>query len=320
MEEEWSISRFYEKGWQVIKKYKIPWIFGLAVAGISLGNPNFYSQDAESAKEFFNNVNFTFNSPTSQILGVSTGLNFFTELFSLIPVYFYIILTIEIFIIIIFFFLFTLVNNAWSQAALLFSVQTALEEISPTIRESSENAFPSIKPLIWLQIIPPLILTIFFLILFGVLIIGIAFSPIFLQILFGILFIGTIFLTFYVVFYLYMTLIWASREVIYNHKNGLEALKSGYSLVKDRFWKMVLLGLVNIIFTSVFLLTPLILIIGIFLTASSIFSNNQSLAPFLVIPGAIFFFIFILGYILLSGILTAFKTAVWSEAYNTIKS
>lgn len=319
---DWTISQLYEKAWELVKKNRVLWVFGMAMAGLGFGsssNFNFDSADLESIKKIFNAPGK--EQGAEQVWGVaSSNLSLLvSQIFSLIPPFFYIIFTLEIVILIIMWIVLSLISSAWTNASLISGIQTAFDGQTPTIRDSSERAFPKIKPLIWLQIVPVLVFIIISILVFGILGLGLALGPDFLKIIFGISLFITVILFVYAAIMLLLTQIWAPREVVLNQKSGRNALASGYKMAKKKRGAMLLLGLVNTILSGIIIGIPLMLIFGLLLGRTFSFSGNQNLGIVLLVFGGLLMLVFIFGGLIVSGILTAFKAAVWTIAYNNIK-
>ena len=320
---DWTIGHLYEKSWEIVKKNKVLWIFGMAAAWFGGSQYNFSNSSSDSLDKLPKMFKDTPSSSqeVTQVLGAATDsiAQTFQAIFSSIPAYFYFLLGLEILALVIFGIIIALIGNAWSQGSLIQAIQAALDNKKPTIQDASEKAFLSIKPLIWLQIVPSLIMAIALIVLFAVLIVGIVATSGVLKIIFIILTIIGVFLSIYGVLMLTLAQIWAPRVAILDQKGGKDSLTRGYRLTRKKFWSMVLLGLINTILSGIVIGLPLIIMVGFLLGGAFSLNANLSLGIFLLLFGGLLFLVFLLGYLLLSGILTAFKASIWTIAYNSIK-
>lgn len=316
---DWEIGKLYNQAWGIIKKYKVLWLFGIASgAGISL-NSSFGGQgiDADTIKNF---QKFLDNAPQehasnalAQVLGASTSI------FSSVPFYFYIILGIEILAVIILFTVIGLIYSAWSQAALLVGIQSSLTNGIVSIRDSSEKAMSSIKPLIFLQILPLLIIIPAFLGIFILAILSFVIPIVMVKVILDIALLISIIVTIYCFIYLIFSQIWAPRIVVIEKAHAKDALFRGYKIAKKKKWSMILLGLVNIILSGFVIGIPTILVLGFIIGGVFASHSNKTLGVGFIAGGAILFIPMIIAMTLLGGILNAFKASVWSIAYNNIR-
>lgn len=326
-DKNWSISELYSKSWQIIKDNKILWLFGMAAVGLSSGSSrtNISSENIDSIKKFFqnNNPGATSNKLT-QVLGTSTDT--FAEtiknLFFAVPIWVYVLLGLGILLLILANIILGIIYQAWANGALIAGVNAGAVSQKPTISQSSNNAFPVIKELIWLNIIPTLIFFLITAVVLGILILGIVLLPSISKAIPTILtviavigaFIGWILLT--------LTQIWASRRVVLDKKPAAESFSSSFKIVKKKFWYMVALAIVNTMLSLVvmFIMAVPLLIVGGIAVFGFIFSKpNLSLIPILIVVGVVLFLLYTVGYTIFSGILNSFKASVWTLAYNHIK-
>lgn len=329
-DKDWSISELYSKSWQIIKDNKILWLFGMAAVGISSGSLriNISSENIDSIKKFFqNNDPGATSNKLTQVLGASTNTSAETikNLFFAVPIWVYVLLGLGILLLILIDTILGLIYQAWANGALIAGINAEAISQRPTISQSSNNAFPAIKGLIWLNIIPILIFFLITAVVSGILILGIVFLPSFskaIPIILAVIavigaFIGWTFLT--------LTQIWASRRVVLDKKPAAESFSSSFKIVKKKFWHMLALAIVNTMLSLVvmFIMAAPLIIVGIVggvAVFSFIFSKpNPSLLPFLFTIGAVLFLLYTVGYTIFSGILNSFKASVWTLAYNHIK-
>lgn len=316
---DWEIGKLYNQAWSIVRKYKVLWLFGISSgAGISL-NSNFGGQgiDADTIKnlqKFLDNGSQEHASNAlAQVLGASTSI------FSSVPFLFYVILGIEILVAIVLFAIVGFIYSAWSQAALLEGIQSSLSNGTVSIRDSSEKAMSSIKPLIWLLIVPMLILALAILGFIILTAIFIAMSEIFVKVILGIILLLSLFAIIYCFIYLIFSQIWAPRIAVIEKASGKDSLFRGYRIAKKKKWSMMLLGFVNIILSGIVIGLPIILVLGFIIGGVFALDSNKALSIGLLAGGALLALPLLIGMIVIGGILNAFKATVWSIAYDNIR-
>ncbi len=324
---DWAIGDLYRQAWKIIKTHKVLWLFGMA-AGAGIGIDNIFNNSF--SKGDFSNFLEKFNqdqktpSEITQVLGSSTSFisDILLRLFSATPFYFYIILAIEFLFLLAIAIIINLVYKAWVTGSLLSSIQTAIEENKPTIKDSSAKAILHIKPLIWLSIVPIVVITLAAAVPFLFISIGLTLAG-GIKNIFIFLFFIAIIVFLLAVFVLSFTQIWAQRQVVLNNKGGKEALFTGLKMVKKKFWSMLLLVIVNNILTGIIVAVPVGIIVGILFgslfTSDYLGANAKTLVWIIVSLVMAITVLFVFFLPILGGIINAFKAGVWSIAYNSIK-
>jgi len=328
---EWKIGEMYSKAWKITWNYKTLWIFGLAL--FIFGGFNFGSGGGT-------NYSYSGNKPANQsleqtknVLGASTQLgDLIGPIFANIPVYIYVILGIEFFLLIILMGSIYFIGRAWANAGLIAGTDAALSEKKLSLSEISSTILSKVKPLALLMLIPLLILicslaaiAALFGILYGLRAIDQPSIGIFIvEVVSIIAFIAGIFILIFVFIMLSLSMIFAQRLVVLDNLSPISALKTGYSYIKKKFWWSILLGLVNTIFTvmvvfGVFI--AILIVLGIlFLGGLLTFFINKSLLVVLVLLGILvaipFFMVF---FPLANSLISVFKCAVWNQAYSKTK-
>lgn len=322
---DWTISELYERSWVIIKKFKVLWVFGMAAAGFGSSFSfdrlsNFDSKRFQEGMDKYFNTTPSPDTPNkiSQVLG-ATSPDFYKNLLSLIPTSFYVLLGLEVLLLVITGIVITLISNSWSTASLIQAIQTALKGEKPTIGDSSEKAFSSIKPLVWLFFTPSLIFVLISIAVFGILAAGIALSGSIIKLVFILLLIITVLFWIYAAIMLTLSQIWSSRKVVLDKAPAFQSLKDGFEISKNKFWPMMLLGLVNTIMSGIVISIPVAVIAGFIFGGVVSFDNSSATGIALLGIGGILLLIFLLGFSLVGGILTAFKASVWTIAYNKIR-
>lgn len=319
---DWIIEELYRKAWQIVKNNKMLWVFGAAIsAGASFNyNNSFSKSDTEGFQKLFEG-NPQQGQELTRVLGESTSAtgSIISQLFSGVPQYLWILLGLEFLFLILFGIFISLIYQSWATGALLENVDRCIKGGKAAIREASEKAFSVLKPLLWLEIIPGLLLTLGSIFSFIILITGIMFAPGIFKAIFGLLLFGFVLLLIYVSIMLTASLIWATRKVVTENKPAKEALRLGYNIAKKKFWATLLLGLVNNILVVIIFAVPLVVLIGIIIAGFIASLSIQALGTAIIIIGGLFLFALVIAGTVVSGILSAFKATVWSLAYGNIK-
>lgn len=327
----WSIEELYRKAWPIVWKNKILWIFAAAACsgGLSFRNGfNFGGNDSKLFRDIFQTKPAETAGSVQKVLGAATSAphDLFSALFSSVPVWLYFILIAELLLFITILGIISFISQSWATGALLTNIQSCLSGGKATIHEASEKALRTIKPLILLNVIPGIIIAATALVGFSVLGIGLSVSPPAFKVIFGLLIAALMVLLFYSAVMLAFSLIWAQRLVVNSQMPARKALWTGYYLARKKFWPSILLAVVNNILSVIILGAPVVAGAGfILLTAFSGFSKGlfgihnsyltiiAGLLAVLLIPA------FIVFLTVASSVITAFKAAVWSLAFNKIK-
>lgn len=321
---DWNISELYSKAWQVVKKNKILWVLGAASAVGS--SYNFRSSNFNSAdfQKLFNQNPATQHAPQklTEVLGASTNKPFTDSIFHIltsVPMSLYVIGVVELAAILFLGLIISLVYRAWTQGMMIKATDHALKDQKINLEDITREILPIIKPLIWLNIVPGLVFTLAILITIIVLTFAIALVPFPIKILPILIAVAALGATIYWAILLAVSLLWAPREIVLNHKKGKESLMAGFKIGKKKFWASLALGLVNNILSIVMFLVP-VAILGA-LIIGGVFSaiKSPSTIPFLVGAAIISGLPVIFGLTLLGGIIESFKATVWTDAYSKIK-
>jgi hypothetical protein len=320
---DWTIDELYRKAWNIVKKNKLLWVFGLAVGGGASfnNNVNLDGNDIKGLEKLFNEPTGT-EQELSRVLGdaTSASADIFSYLISAIPVSFYLLLALEFLLLIAASLTISMIYKAWASGALLENIEACIKGKNATITEASEKSFGYLKRIFWLQTFPMFVLFLGILAGGAVLGFGLALGDTTIKILSGSgMFLLTI-ATFIIYYLLSLSLIWAERQVVISNKSAKQALKDSYNIVKKKSWAMLLLGVVNNIIAGLIIGIPLLIVLGLIvggIIAGSM--ANSELALFLIIPGSLLLIAFLIAATIAGGAINAFKATVWSLAYNTIK-
>ena len=324
---DWNISDLYSKSWQIIKNNKVLWLFGMATVALSSGSSrtNISSENLNYIKKFFQNNNSGNTSDKlTQVLGTST--NTFTEtiknIFLTVPIWLYVLLGLGILLLILVNIVLGIIYQAWANGALIAGVNAGAVNQKPTINQSSNQALPVIRGLIWLNIIPTLIFFLVTAVVSGLLIFAIILLPSFTKVvpIIATVLVGLAAIVGWVL--ISLTQILASRRVVLDKKPAAQSFSSSFKIVRKKFWKMFTLAIVNTVlsFIMMFIMAiPLIVAGGAAIFGFISSKSNSSLILIIIVVGVILFLLFAIGFTIFSGILNSFKASVWTLAYNHIK-
>ncbi len=319
---DWTIEELYRKAWQIVKNNKMLWVFGAAIgAGASFNyTSSLDKSDTEWLRKLFEGEP-TKSQELTRVLGESTSAtgSIISQLFSSVPQYLWILFGLEFLFFVLFGIFVSVIYQSWATGALLENVDRCIKGGKTAIREASEKAFTVLEPLLWLEIVPGLLLTLGSIFSFIILIAGIMFAPSILKAIFGLLLFGFVLFLIYVGIMLTASLIWATRKVVTENKPAKEALHCGYNIAKKKFWAVLLLGLVNNILVVIVFAIPIVVLIGIIIAAFIASLSIQALGTVIIIIGGLFLFALVIAGTVVSGVLSAFKATVWSLAYINIK-
>lgn len=318
---DWTIEGLYRQAFKIVKTHKVLWIFGMAIASAAW---NFNLRSSELDPEAISNIEQLWHKSTndgsSSVLGSGTAVMWesISYLFSSIPLWFYLLLVIELLIAAVLSLVIGVIYQNWAIGALLVGIQHAIHKQSVSIRESSEKAFDTIKPLIQVTVIPGLLLFFTFVSVLFLVGVGFAASGSFLRIVFGIL-LGISVLAFLIAWVLLVfSFVFAVREIVVSKKPWKAALRRGYFLARKKFWAMLLLGFVNNLLVGLIVALPIGLIFGVFVGGFITYSVYPEIGIGLFVIGGMLLTLFILACVIFGGIINAFKASVWSLAYQAI--
>lgn len=320
----WPISDWYKKSWQIVKHNKILWLFGMAAAVANSGtSSSFRSNNFDSFQKFFEKNETTHTTvKISQVLGDST--NPFMELvkhtFLSVPTWIYGLLILGIAVLALISVVLGFIYSAWSEAAVIAGTQSDKEEKKLDISEISHLAFPTIRGLIWLKIVPFLVvfgITVSIIFVAGILTTVLPSSLSFIPIIIGII---TITAGFIIFILMSLAQIWAVRGVVLDKKPAQKTFVDSFNLARNTFWKMVKLGLSNTLVSlsiTIGLILPLAISGGVLYFTYK--ASPDYLIPIIIFVGLSLLLIIIIGSSIVNGIFYSFKASVWNFAYYHIK-
>lgn len=303
----WNISELYSRAWQIIKKNKVLWLFGMASA--ALGS-NFSSHS-------------NFNSSSKGSSSLQNLPTVFTQhiypILASVPTQRYIVLGIGFLLLALFGIILNFIYKAWSEASLLTGIQHSIGGKTVSIQSSSESSFGFIKPLIWLNIVPCLVLFVATVAVIAVLAALLTITPGATKALPLILLIAASITA--IVGFIIVTLaqIWAPRLVVLEGRAAKESFFAALEIAKGKFWPMIGLGIVNTILSGIIVLIPLAFIGAVGVGGFLALGSNKSLGMGLLVSAGVVLALFFLSYLIIAGTLNAFKATVWTLAYFKIK-
>ena len=314
-----KISYIYSQSFRVIKKYKVLWVFGLAVlafeaAGAGFGNG--FNNASKFTQKFEGSPSATTAGPQDVLEKLQPFLTALTGVFSQVPSWIWIVLLLGLLIATIFSFLLTLFLRSWAVGSLVGGTYDALDDRNEiSLATVGYRGLRSFKSLSALYVIPSLIL-ILGLLAFGVLA-GLAAwgnMPIIAVI------IGMTGLSAFVLGCVLASLaeLWAERLIAIDGIPWWPAFTHSFRIYQNHLWDTLKLGFVNTVGGCCLgCLTTAIIgpVIGILVLIGLIPVIGWALIP-LLIPVVL---LIILISLLISGIILAFKYTTWSALYKNIR-
>lgn len=315
---DWKLGELYKNSWQIIKKHKVLWLFGMAVSASSASyssrsSSDFSQKDLENFQKFFQPNNQTPQNDLSMVLGTATNAFFdgVGIIFTAIPAYLYLFLILELLFLFGTFVMIAIVYKSWAEAGLIEGIQVAISKGNVAIHETSEKAFRSILDIALVRIVPVFAFILAFIIFTFVSLFMGPIGPLFAAIgLIGFLY-AFIIATF--------SQIWAVRKVVNEKLPAKQAFREGYNIARKKFWAMLLLGIVNtllaMLISGIIAAPALITLVSGFIS----FEKNPTLGMIILGLGFFLLILFFMASGIVGGIITAFKDTVWSHAYAAIK-
>lgn len=312
---DWRLRDLYKNSWQLVKKHKVLWLFGIAVGASSYSsNSSTDQKDIESLRNLFQNTEKSAQD-LSMVLGDSTNTfqEMVTSLFAGIPGYFFFFAIIEALFILFFALAVSIIYQSWAEGGLIAGIQSAVANGKVSIRESSEKAIPSIKAITLVRYVPNLIFAaaiVLAFLLFG-LTLGGPFGSILIFLIVVLFVLAFVLLSF--------SQIWAVRKIVLEHLGAKQSLSEGYSITKHKFWAMLKVAIVNWL-VSVGMIAVLVIPTAATLGGGMLLiQDNPSAGISLMSFGLFLGVILLIFYGIVQGVVTAFTNTVWSLAYLKIK-
>lgn len=322
-----DIEKIYRRAFDLVKKNRVLWIFGLALLVFAGGgNPsNFNFNNFSSFSDGFKGGSPDVSNAKVPNINYQPVVDYFKNLFGTIPVSLYILLGVAFLITIIIGIVISIVVSSWAKGAAIGAINDAYDGKAVTLKNGADYGLKNLKNIIWLNLVPTLLYAlavILLTVIFAVLIILLYKTPIvyLFYLLAGIALVAVIIGSLAIS----SIQIWAHRIVVIEGKSGKEGFFEGWIMVKKYFMQMVVLGVVNC-FTNCIFGCCLGLIIGILavvliFSGIGIFAVNITMgivfATFAVIVGIVL--IFLAG--LAGGIYQIFNYSTWNILYRELKS
>jgi hypothetical protein len=144
-----------------------------------------------------------------------------------------------------------------------------------------------------------------------------------LKIFAGLLFFAALIV--FIIAFLFITMagIWAPRKVILDKIPAYDAFVVGIHIAKKKFWKTLMYGGFNTLMQTIILIIvfvlPLLIIATLLFIAIGTAKTALGITITLGIIMALLFVIWIAAITILTGVVTTFKTAIWSICYQKIR-
>lgn len=303
-----DISQIYKKAFEIVKKNKWLWVFGMALVAFSGGGVGNFN---------FRGSGDSFKSLSSYYNGQMFG--YFKDLFSSIPVSLYISLGIGIFVLIIIGLVISLVVGSWAKAAAIGAINDGYNNKPVSLKSGSDHGIKNFKNIIWLTIVPWLLYTFALIGTGAILSLFIIFTDGPIRILPILLASIAAIVAVIASLGISASQIWAQRVVVLEGKSGKEAFKEGWKIAKKHFGNMAILGCVNGLLSCCFGVIIIGTIGGLVFSGIGLMALNKNIGiVFLFIVGILGLGLLLIGT-LVGGILKIFNYATWNILYRQIR-
>jgi len=254
-------SEILKKSWRTTFRSKWLWVYGLALAifaGGAGGGGSSGNLGNLTNNKSFNNLpkaipsGTPLNEPT-KVLGES--VNVLVDWFKQVPVSIWVMIGIGILVVILFRTIIKWVVTSWAKGALIGGLKDALDDKNITLINTTHYGIASFKRFIILGLLTAgIVLCSLFFIVSVVAIVGFV-GSLFSETLKNILLILTGFagaVTFFLmIMVLAMVSIYADRLIVLYGYRPWDALKKAYSISKGHYLHTILMGIINVISSSV---------------------------------------------------------------------
>lgn len=323
-----DIGEIYRRAFEVTRKHKWLWVYGLVLAALSGSSSISSSSNIQnSIKDYFKKTPEDLPDKTSYVLGQTTGI--IKEWLTNTPFTTLILLILSVISIVLFWSILSLIIKSWAKGGLIAGIDDALDGKPTTLVSTSLRGTASVKRLIIFWVISSLIGFFSFLTIFSIVIVGylmLNFSvplKIAWLILSGLSAVLTIIL---LVMLFTMIEMYAERLIILKNFSPWTAWKQAFHLSRKHFFPTLLLGVLNMLFGCMVSCVSLLiasLIVGlpafIFLLPITIGKPSLAVVPFIFV---VMLFILVFGYLVyaIGALIVVFKHSTWNVFVRQIEA
>ena len=326
-----NLSEIYQKAWEITKKHKALWVFGMALAAFSGSNSFNFSRsfDSSNFKSLDKTEEGTDGMLDSAVKGVQsirgaadTSFDSLKEIASQIPASTWIILSVCFTIAIIIGIIISLVAKNWAKGALIAGIDNAETKGRVWFTESSKLGLSKVKQLIKVELLTFILVLIpifpISILIVTSLVLKIELSQPFLIMLAVGAFI-LVALSLIAISMLSMSFPWAQRLIALENFKAVEAVKQGYRIARKNLGSMLKLGFGNcLVSTGIGCITSIVIMIPIGIAVGG-FLINKTAGVIASIPAAVIVLVAIFGGVLVMGILNVFKYTTWNILFKQIR-
>lgn len=321
---ELNFQSILDRSWQITKKSKWLWIYGMVLSGISSSSS--FRSSSDWAKNTPKNppalpsgLPVTTPDPV-KILGEIT--NPIKDWISQVPIEYWIILVITLALTVLVGITISLLIRNFATASLITGINAALKDETPTLKNTAPKGRARTLPLVKLTYLSGLLTFtgLISIILIPLLTYFITHS----IILVFIIFLLSLILGLWAVFSLILSSQYAIRFTVLSGKEPWPALKLGYALLRNNFGLTAKMYLIHGAITlAVVILVAIPLIIPAFIISQLAKSIDYKLISSLTIVFGSSFLVFAILALsffstFISGLLSVFTNSNWNQIFNLI--
>lgn len=313
-----DIESIYKKSFEIVKKNKWLWVFGMALVAFTGGGGGSSFRGAGDFAQYFNKSKDS--SLPDTIKAADPVFEYFKNLFFSIPPSLYISLAIGIFVLIIVGLVISVVVSSWAKGAAIGAINDAYDGKPVTLRNGSEYGIRNLKNMVWLTVVPWLL---YFLILVGCF--TVLFIPVFIFKESPIILISVLLMLLVGIAAVVASLgisatqIWAQRVVVIEGKSGKEAFKEGWQLTRKHLGDMAVLGCTNCLLGCCLGAVAIGAIGGLIFSGIGLMALNKNAGIIFLFIVGILVLALILISTLLAGVYKIFNYTTWNVLYRQIR-
>lgn len=339
---KWSIQNFYSKAWKLTWQHKQLWILGFAAAMLMAGSAGQFRLPSSSSRPrptpiaevslqnspSTSSISETQVEKPSDILPTSTVMPVVSEsvaksvgsVFTKVPISTYVVLGVEVVVMGLGCIALSLLAQAWASGAIIRGVAEAATKSHLDIGAVSAYTWGRVRSLLWLMIVPTLgfCVALVVAIMVGALVAGLLAATLpFVVVLLGLLALAA-----FVYFSLRFTaaLLWGERYILLDGVGGKDGFKQGWQTGKNNLWKMIRLGVANVLLELVLTFVPLLsFLLPVILVIIGIATKNNVVMGIAFTLTAIWFLAFITFTTFVKAIWQVFVTATWHFAFEVVR-
>lgn len=313
-----------KRSWELTKKHKWLWVYGLVLAALSGGGGG-GSSSGTSFKDLKNGLPKEIPEKTSQVLGQT--INAIQAWFRSVPVSIWLLLGVGAFLLILLFVVIAWVIRSWAKGALIAGLHEADQSNDATLVSTSPKGLAAVRPLVIFGLIAfgitlATILSISLVVFSGYWLFSFAEVAQKLWLVFSVIVGGLSLIVLLVLFA--MVSIYADRQIVLQGVAPWPAWKNGFRLARYHFFPTLVMGIINnAVGCTVGCVSLLVMLLVLGIPAAiliiPLFKDGFRLPSLPVIAALILFFLVFVGLnLLVRAILVVFRYGTWNLFFQQI--